>query len=122
MAELDDRYILAYQSARRTLKAELAYHEEQSASMFLPSAKKAEHARIAIRLSLEIMSLEEENARGWAKLSEVQGPSDAIVKRAEKLTADLAKVIVDATTADKILQSVAKFIDAWSKLADSQHT
>ena len=120
MAELDDRYILAYQAARRSLKAELAYHEEQSGSVFLPSAKKAEHARIAIRLSLELLRLEEENAKVWSKLTQVQGPTEAIVKRAEQLTGDLAKVIVDATTAEKILASVSKFIDAWTKLTEPQ--
>lgn len=78
--------------------------------------------QIAIHLSLEIMRLAEENAKVWGKLTTVQKPTLAVVRRAEMLTADLAKVIVDATTAGTILQNVAKFIDAWSKLADSQQT
>lgn len=112
-----ESYMLSYFSALEMLEDLRQVQRKRASNNAITESERATAAALFLDLTSQIAELRDAHDVFLLQhTGTLPPPSDAVVKKSQELSRDLARDIVKANTAVALLGIVTKFITAWTKL------
>lgn len=111
-------YYLSFHAAECALLAEKQYFDARASNSALSVSDRAEAVAVSVRVSNALLVLRSQldTFINTFEGPSLPPPSAELIARSKQLTDELAKALLAANTAQKVLQTMADFIGLWAKL------
>lgn len=111
-------YYLSFHSAESALLAEKQYFDARASNGALRLSDRAEAVAVSVRLSNALLVLRSQldTFINTYEGPSLPPPSAELIATSKRLTDELAKALLAANTAQKVVKTVADFIGLWAKL------